>query len=81
MSRGRIIGKVVLFLALPVGLVMFLLNGILIPRMDIDAGTRTTLTAVITYGGIVISSMGCALWAQRMANRPEEEAPGESEDS
>ena len=37
MSRGRIVAKVVLLFAVPVGLVGFLLNSFLLPSMEIEA--------------------------------------------
>lgn len=81
MSRGRIVAKVVLLFALPVGFIMFLVNGYLLPGMDIDPESRDTLTIVVNCVGIAVSSTGCALWANRMANPGQNEAPGESEES
>ena len=81
MSRGRIVAKVVLLFAVPVGLVGFLLNSFLLPSMEIEAEYQDTLTSVITYTCILISSMGSAVWANKMANSKQEEDPGESKDS
>ena len=81
MSRGRIVAKVVLLFAVPVGLVGFLFTSFLLPSMEIEAEYQDTLTSVITCTCILISSMGSAVWANKMANSKQEEDPGESEDS
>jgi hypothetical protein len=49
--------------------------------MEIEAEYQDTLTSVITCTCILISSMGSAVWANKMANSKQEEDPGESEDS
>lgn len=91
MKKTRIVGKVVLLFGLPVSLVIFLVNGFIIPRMGLEQETSTVLSTVILYVGIAVSSFGCALWANKLtykdwwANRSaqdeEEKTPGETEDS